>query len=128
MKLFNTILKTWLIWFSKRLIRRRQKNCFLDFVFTSFIVDCPNSHFFDNNIVINTEKLEFLKIEFKIDSLKEIIDDKVDCLFIMLRRLNGKSIALKFLAEIIENKENFQLLPPIFKNLNEILKKAEKEG
>ena len=55
----------------------------MDFVIPSLIVDYPNSHFFDNNIVINTEKLEFLKIEFKIDSLKEIIDDKVEIRTIM---------------------------------------------
>lgn len=78
--------------------------------------------------MFDSEERKLIRLSLDLETLPEIIEDKVDCLFILLRRRNGKEKALEFLTELIQNRHNFQLLPPIFKNLNEILKKAEREG
>ena len=81
----------------------------------------------DYSLMIDVKNQQILAYELHPEAVTRLLDDKVDILFFLIRRLGCKEQALAFLKEIVLSKQDLTMLSFIFNKFSEIYKKAQEE-
>jgi len=77
--------------------------------------------------MVDVKNQSILAYELHPEAVTRLLDDKVDTLFFLIRRLGCKEQALVYLKEIVESKQDLTMLSFIFNKFSEIYKKAQEE-